>query len=96
MEQLSELLDQINQTVTRLAVAHANFGEALQLAERAAAELRARLEQQPTVSQARQQCQVYRAVGCAYVDGPLCNVHVCSVRVAATITPNAITEKHCD
>ena len=33
-------------------------------------------------------CQVYKACGCVHVDGPLCDVRTCEVKV--TITPKTI------
>lgn len=35
-------------------------------------------------------CNVYRAFGCAHVDGPHCNIQKCKITVAAIVTPNEI------
>ena len=32
-------------------------------------------------------CQVYRAVGCAHVDGPLCDMRTCDVDVIVQFRP---------
>lgn len=32
-------------------------------------------------------CNVYKAVGCAHVDGPLCEMATCRIQVTAFITP---------
>ena len=37
-------------------------------------------------------CLVYRAVGCAHVDGMLCNMRTCDIKVHVAITPTATKE----
>ena len=32
-------------------------------------------------------CNVYKTVGCAHVDGPLCNMRTCDIVVNLKITP---------
>lgn len=32
-------------------------------------------------------CKVYKTVGCAHVDGMLCNMKTCDVQAVVTITP---------
>lgn len=35
-------------------------------------------------------CNVYKTVGCAHVDGPLCHMQTCDIAVDAQITPRLI------
>ena len=35
-------------------------------------------------------CNVYKLVGCAHVDGALCNMKTCEIITKATVTPNKI------
>lgn len=35
-------------------------------------------------------CAVYKTVGCAHVDGPLCDLTTCTIEVKAVIRPNGI------
>lgn len=37
-------------------------------------------------------CKVYRAVGCAHVDGMLCNMKTCDVVVHLALMPNVAKE----
>lgn len=37
-------------------------------------------------------CKVYKAVGCAHVDGMLCNMNTCDVVVNIQVTPRLIGE----
>ena len=37
-------------------------------------------------------CKVYKMFGCAHVDGPICDMRTCTIRVAAEITPNKAKE----
>ena len=37
-------------------------------------------------------CMIYRAVGCAHVDGMLCNMRTCDVVVGIDLTPNVAKE----
>lgn len=37
-------------------------------------------------------CNVYKTVGCAHVDGMLCNLKTCDVQVSVQITPRGISE----
>ena len=37
-------------------------------------------------------CLVYRAVGCAHVDGMLCNVRTCNIKATVEITPMTAKE----
>ena len=37
-------------------------------------------------------CMVYRAVGCAHVDGMLCNMRTCDIVVNISLTPNSVSE----
>jgi hypothetical protein len=37
-------------------------------------------------------CNVYKTVGCAHVDGMLCNMKTCDVKVQLEITPRGKTE----
>lgn len=37
-------------------------------------------------------CQVYRHAGCAHVDGMLCDMRTCTIKVTLKITPNDIKE----
>jgi hypothetical protein len=36
-------------------------------------------------------CHVHKTVGCSHVDGPLCDVRTCDVKVAVFITPNKMS-----
>lgn len=35
-------------------------------------------------------CEVFKSLGCAHVDGPLCDMQTCNIQVKATITPYAV------
>lgn len=37
-------------------------------------------------------CNVYKTVGCAHVDGMLCDMRTCTITVTATIKPQKISE----
>lgn len=37
-------------------------------------------------------CNVYKTVGCAHVDGMLCNMKTCDVKVSVQITPESKAE----
>lgn len=37
-------------------------------------------------------CKVYKTVGCAHVDGMLCNMKTCDVKATVKITPNGMQE----
>ena len=37
-------------------------------------------------------CMVYKAVGCAHVDGMLCNMKTCDIVVRIDLTPNTAKE----
>ena len=41
-------------------------------------------------------CMVYRAVGCAHVDGMLCNMRTCDVAVTVSLTPSTAKEIYRD
>jgi len=38
-------------------------------------------------------CLVYRSVGCAHVDGMLCNMRTCNIKVKIEVTPMTAKEK---
>jgi len=37
-------------------------------------------------------CNVYKSVGCAHIDGMLCNMRTCNVKVVVSIEPQKINE----
>jgi hypothetical protein len=37
-------------------------------------------------------CKVHRTVGCAHVDGPLCDMRTCNIRVSVEVTPKQLVE----
>ncbi len=39
-------------------------------------------------------CLVYKSVGCAHVDGMLCDMSTCDIKVLAEITPNLMSNKN--
>lgn len=38
-------------------------------------------------------CKVYRAVGCAHVDGMLCDMQTCNIKAVVIISPNKIEDE---
>lgn len=41
-------------------------------------------------------CNVYRTVGCAHVDGMLCNMQTCAITVQVEVKPQSVTEVNHD
>lgn len=39
-------------------------------------------------------CLVYKSVGCAHVDGMLCDIRTCDIKVLVEITPNLMREQN--
>jgi len=37
-------------------------------------------------------CRVYKLVGCAFVDGMLCDMRTCNIKVDLTVTPFTLSE----
>ena len=37
-------------------------------------------------------CKVYKTVGCAHVDGPLCNPKTCNIEVHVIVSPKRVKE----
>ena len=37
-------------------------------------------------------CKVYKTVGCAHADGPLCNPKTCNIKVHVAVSPRRIEE----
>jgi hypothetical protein len=37
-------------------------------------------------------CKVYKTVGCAHVDGFLCDMRTCTISVTVNVQPNDISE----
>jgi len=41
-------------------------------------------------------CNVYRTVGCAHVDGMLCNMRTCDITVQIEVRPQSVAEVNHD
>ena len=37
-------------------------------------------------------CAVYRVAGCAHIDGMLCNVRTCTIKISVEVSPRDVKE----